>query len=56
MLIFDSGLWGSIYPTLTRGYGEVIGAPPDERGGDRQTQHTATAPHLDTAMSKRKAG
>jgi hypothetical protein len=28
-----------------RGYGEVIGAPPDERGGNRHTQPTATAPH-----------
>jgi hypothetical protein len=31
-----------------RSYGEVTRAPPDERGGNRQTKPTATAPHLDS--------
>jgi hypothetical protein len=32
-------------------YGEVTRALPDERGGNRQTAPTATAPHFDSTDS-----
>jgi hypothetical protein len=36
-----------------RSYGEVTWAPPNERGGNRQTRPTATAPHPDSTVTCR---
>src|ERR1035438_8387780 len=40
-----SGVW-------KRGYGKGTWAPPDERGGNRHTKPTATAPHLDSTRQR----
>src|ERR1035441_9459375 len=36
-----------------RSYGRVTWAPPDERGGNRQTEPTATAPHSYSTVMNR---
>src|SRR5215469_7903671 len=35
-----------------RSYGRATKAPPDERGGNRHAQPTATAPHPDSTPSR----
>src|SRR6266498_3869751 len=43
-----SGMW-------KRSHGGTAKAPPDERGGNRYVQPTATAPHLDSNHKQKQA-
>src|SRR5271163_2199736 len=43
---------GSMSEVWKRGHGRTSEAPPDERGGNRYVQPTATAPHLDSTTGQ----
>src|SRR5271157_441377 len=43
---------GSMSGVWKRSHGRTSEAPPDERGGYRYVRPTATAPHLDSTLSR----